>query len=108
MDVCLRGGHEDKVVPVNRLDMMFVNRKIDFLKMDIEGAELPALKGGEHLLLESRPILAISIYHTLDDLVDIPLYLMTLLEQYIFFIRHHSFSIGETVLYGIPEERLEM
>ena len=100
------GGREDKVVPINKLDMMFVNRKIDFLKMDIEGAELPALKGGEHLLLESRPILAISIYHTLDDLVDIPLYLMTLLEQYTFFIRHHSFSVGETVLYGIPKERI--
>ena len=79
---------------------------IDFLKMDIEGAELPALIGGRELLLRSRPILAISVYHSFDDVTDIPMYLHDLLTDYKFFIRHHSFTLGETVLYGLPMERL--
>ena len=83
-----------------------ITDKIDFLKTDIEGAEMSALRGGKNLIVNSRPILAISIYHSLDDVVDIPCYLNDLLANYKFFVKHHSFTIGETVLYGIPCERI--
>lgn len=99
-------GEVDRLQKINvdKLDNI-INEKIDLLKMDIEGAELPALKGAETLMLTSRPILAISVYHSLDDFVDIPLYLQALLADYSFFLKHHSSGIGETVLYGIPKER---
>lgn len=93
------------VVPTRTLEDV-ADEKPDFLKMDIEGAELPTLRGAAELLRASRPILAISIYHTLDDVVDIPLWLNDLLTDYRFFVRHHSHYIGETVLYGIPNDRL--
>ena len=85
-----------------------ITEQIDFLKTDIEGAEMSALRGGKNLIVNSRPILAISIYHSLDDIVDIPCYLNALLKNYKFFVRHHSFTLGETVLYGIPVEKLEV
>lgn len=78
--------------------------KIDFIKMDIEGAELPALKGGEKTLLKDRPQLAISIYHSIDDFCSIPLYLHGLLKNYTFKIGHYSYDLCETVLYAIPNE----
>ena len=101
------GGHDYCIrVKTERLDKL-IQGKIDLLKMDIEGAELPALYGAERVLNESRPVLAISIYHSFDDVVDIPLYLMQKMDKYKFFLRHHSYTWGETVLYGIPQERLK-
>lgn len=37
--------------------------KVDFIKMDIEGAELEALAGMSHVLSTTRPFLAIASYH---------------------------------------------
>ena len=101
----LNGGGQIVKIPSKRLDDIITD-KIDFFKTDIEGAEMPALRGAKNLLVNSRPILAISIYHSLDDVVDIPCYLNDLLANYKFFVKHHSFNIDETVLYGIPCERI--
>lgn len=38
-------------------------KKVDFIKMDIEGAEIEAIKGAEHLLSQFNPNLAIASYH---------------------------------------------
>jgi FkbM family methyltransferase len=40
--------------------------KIDFIKMDVEGAELQALKGTEKILKTLKPNLAIATYHIID------------------------------------------
>lgn len=79
--------------------------KVDFIKMDIEGSELPALKGGEKTLISHRPQLAICIYHSYNDLFEIPIYLDKVLKDYKFEIMHHSLSSClETVFYAIPNE----
>lgn len=87
------------------IDTLFKDRRVDFIKMDIEGAELAALKGATATLLRDRPQLAICLYHRPDDLCTIPLFLADLLDNYTFHIGQHSGSIQETVLYGIPGEK---
>lgn len=74
--------------------------KIDFIKMDIEGAELPSLKGAVQLLKKYRPKLAISIYHSLDDFVNIATFLNDLNLGYKFYLGHYSIHRFETVLYA--------
>ena len=78
--------------------------KIDFIKMDIEGSEMNALKGAINTIREDRPQLAISIYHSLDDFVQIPVYLKEILDNYIFRLGHYNCNFAETVLYAIPKE----
>lgn len=76
----------------------------DLIKMDIEGAELPALKGAIKTIKQHRPQLAISIYHSNKDFVEIPVYLKENLENYTFKLGHYRADWTETVLYAIPKE----
>jgi FkbM family methyltransferase len=76
--------------------------KITFIKMDIEGAELRALKGAEKTILRDKPKLAICIYHSNEDMIDIAEYIHNLVPEYELYVRHHHpLHYGETVLYAI-------
>ena len=88
-------------VEVESIDNVLKGEKATFIKMDIEGAELDALKGAVHTIQTYRPKLAISIYHKPEDLVEIPLYLMEIMPDYQFYIRHYTTWLEETVLYAI-------
>jgi FkbM family methyltransferase len=72
-----------------------------FISMDIEGAELEALKGAEKTLRESRPDLGICVYHCPSHLWEIPLYLHNLGVGYRLYLRNYTSFTGETVLYAV-------
>lgn len=108
----IAGGKVDNdtdgvAIDVVSIDDYFGDMKFDFIKMDIEGAELNAIGGGISSIRNCRPIMAISLYHSVSDVVEIPLYLFEKLENYHFLIRHHSFIDSEIVLYCIPDERMK-
>ena len=73
---------------------------VDFIKMDIEGAELAALEGAVALLARFRPKLAISVYHRSTDLATIPAFLASLDLGYQFWLEHYTTHLEETVLYA--------
>lgn len=78
-----------------------VSEPVTFIKMDIEGAELEALKGSREILKRYRPKLAISLYHKKEDLVEIPAYIKEVVPEYKLYIRHYSNASVETVLYAV-------
>ena len=69
-----------------------IDEKITFIKMDIEGSELRALKGAKNTIKKCKPRLAICIYHRMSDLYDIPNYILSLEPNYRFAIRHYRFK----------------
>jgi FkbM family methyltransferase len=75
-------------------------QKIDFIKMDIEGAEINALLGAKETLKKYKPKLAISIYHRLSDFYEIIEFLNSLELDYKFFLKHASIHKEETVLFA--------
>lgn len=75
--------------------------RVDFVKLDIEGFELSALKGAEGMLSEFRPKLAISLYHKPEDFFEIPIYLKTKFPFYELYLDHYTIFQEETVLYGV-------
>ena len=76
--------------------------KVDFIKMDIEGAEYQSLHGARETILRYQPKLAISLYHSLDDFVRIPQFLASLDCPYQFFLGHGTIHAEETVLFATP------
>jgi hypothetical protein len=52
-----------------------------------------------------RPQLAVSIYHKVDHIWDLPIFLMSRLPEYHFFIDIYSFERFEIILYCVPFER---
>jgi FkbM family methyltransferase len=74
--------------------------KVDFIKMDIEGAERYALEGAIETIKKYTPKLAIALYHSLDDLVDIPKWIDDLKLGYKFYIGHYTIHAEETMLFA--------
>lgn len=91
----------DVAVEVAALDELLKNEPVTMIKMDIEGAELEALKGCADIIRSRKPKLAISIYHKAADFVDIPAYLLSLVPEYKLYYRHYSLYKYETVLYAM-------
>lgn len=83
------------------IDEMLKGKICGFIKMDIEGSEYEALKGAQRTIRKDHPILAISIYHKPEDVIQIPEYILELSESYRFYIRHYSTDLSETILYAI-------
>ena len=75
--------------------------RVDFIKLDVEGAELNALRGAEATLRRFRPRLAVAAYHKPDDLAAIPEYLASLEVGYSFQLGHITMHGEETVLFAI-------
>ena len=96
-----RDGTAETVTIDESLDRLGLAR-VDFIKMDIEGAELAALRGAEASIRKHRPKLAISVYHSLEDMETIPRYLAGLDLGYRFYLDHHTIYENETVLFGVP------
>lgn len=74
------------------------------IKMDIEGAELDALSGARRTIAESRPALAICLYHQAAHLWEIPLLVHSWDLGYDLFVRCHAHGSFELVLYAVPKE----
>ncbi len=56
--------------------------KVDFIKMDIEGAEFDALKGAVNTLRRDKPDLLIAIYHKGEHFFEIPGWLKKQVPEY--------------------------
>lgn len=90
-------------VPLRRIDDLVMDgtvHRIDFLKMDVEGSEMAALRGAESSIRYFKPKLAISIYHKPTDLSEIINYVHDLDLGYKLFVDHHTIFEEETVLYA--------
>jgi FkbM family methyltransferase len=102
--------YASQLSPTGRMRVM--RRRLDtldlaptFLKMHLEGAELPALKGARETLLAHRPIIAATVYHNADGLWCTAAWLMETLPRYRFLFRAHSWCGTGAVIYAIPQER---
>ena len=82
-----------------------LGRSPTFIKLDIEGYELPALRGARRTISEYKPVLALSAYHKQDDLWELPLQIYEMQQEYDFRLVPHVSDGWDLVLYALPKER---
>ena len=82
------------------IDSVVKDERVTFIKMDVEGAELKSLIGAKNTIIKNKPRLAICVYHKAEDIYEIPEYILSLVPEYRFYLRHYSSAGPETVLYA--------
>lgn len=83
------------------LDAAVKGADVSFIKMDIEGAELEALRGAVNTIQSCRPRMAICVYHRPEDIIEIPKMIKELVPEYQLRLRHYMPNELDTVLYAV-------
>lgn len=75
-----------------------ISEPITFLKMDIEGAEQAAIRGGQKHIVNNKPKLALSLYHNNEDIWKIPRMIDEICPGYRFHLRYGGGDLVPTEL----------
>jgi FkbM family methyltransferase len=94
------------VVDIVPIDVMFASKPVSIIKMDIEGGEFDALLGATQVIRRDRPILAICIYHSREDIWRLPLFMRALCPEYRMYLKSYRGDGIQTVAYAVPPERV--
>ena len=95
------GTLDVELVPI---DDLVAGEMVTTIKIDVEGFEREALAGARQTIAKRGPKLAVSVYHRLPDLWELPLWILRCRGDYELYMRHHTAEIYDTVLYGICGE----
>jgi len=95
-------NHNYQAVDLNTIDNI-IKDKVDFIKLDIEGAEQDAIDGAKETIKIYTPILAICVYHKAEDWYKVPKKVLKINRNYKIYLRHYMEGIFETVMYFIPK-----
>lgn len=84
LDSTITSGKEGIAVEARTIDSLFAdrNRRLTYLKGDLEGAELDALRGAELTIRANSPRIAITTYHKADDAEQITGFLKRVNPRY--------------------------
>lgn len=96
-------SEDTKTVSVqgDSLDHVLGQSRVDMITMDIEGAELRAINGAAACISMWHPRLAVSAYHSVEHLWEIPLLIKQMAPDYKIYYRHHRWNMHDTVCYAI-------
>ncbi len=74
-----------------------------YIKMDIEGHEMYALKGMKNSIKHYKPLLAISVYHQCGDMHKLVNMILSWNPDYKVYMRHYTNTYADTVCYFVDD-----
>lgn len=87
----------------------FNQKKLTLINMDIEGAEMGVLKGASEIIVSQRPVMAVCAYHKAADLIEIPFFIDSVVNDYYIYLRKYKGyepnALNEWLYYLVPKER---
>lgn len=95
-------GAGPSVIEVNTLDS-FNFQEVDFIKVDIEGAEELFLEGARKTIRRCQPQLAIACYHSNRQLPAIFHQALSLMPDARIYLRHYTEGFAETDFFFVPK-----
>jgi len=72
--------------------------RIDYIKLDVEGAELDTLKGAVYSISKWKPKMAISAYHKYTDMWQLADLVKSVRPDYEFAFRHYRIDARDYLL----------
>lgn len=93
----------DCAINVTTIDRC-LHEPVSFIKMDLEGWEINALKGAKNHIVNDQPKLAIAIYHKSSDIWEIFDFIQALRDDYQVYLRHYTESWTETIMFFLPKK----
>lgn len=102
--ICEDGGRAIHVIDAGAFLSGIEQHFPTFIKLDIEGRERQVISSMRGYIRERKPDLAVSIYHNLEDLWEIPLFIHEICPEYSIYIRHQSNYFTETICYATVSE----
>lgn len=102
-------GDSGKTIEVNAdtVDNILNGRKADYIKFDVEGAELETLKGCALTIKNYHTALGVAAYHRNEDFFALPLFIKKLNGNYKIYLRHnHYIPAWETIFYAVDKNSL--
>lgn len=97
---CESPGEGEETIRLTTLDKLAGSRKIDFVKADIEGAELELIHGAENVIRRDRPTFALALYHKKNDFRELPRALSRCNPDYRYYIRIDA----EPMLFAVSKQ----
>ena len=79
--------------------------RVDYIKMDIEGAELNALRGAREMIKKFKPKLALAAYHHINDPWDLILYIRSIDSNYRFYLSNKDNKNLHLILFAYMDEQ---
>ena len=87
------------------IDEFFGDKKVDFIKLDIEGNEKNALNGAKNVIYKNSPIICLSAYHRPEDIWELANTIDSISKNYSFYLRQHYYNSFDVVLYAVPSNK---
>ena len=104
-DAASSKGRGNSVAKVTDLDTYVYKKnlpRVDYIKLDIEGAELDMLHGAAKTIARWKPKMAVSAYHKWDDIFKLATYIKSIRPDYEFQFRHYRMDCTD---YALTDER---
>ncbi len=106
--VVATASYEHRTETVATVTVDSLARHTDYIKYDVEGAELPALVGSHNLIADSSPALLVSLYHRSRDIFYLTNYLNEKYPAYRPYLRRTlCIPAWELALILVPTDRGE-
>ena len=93
--------HGNEEIAVDTLDSI-LHEPVTFIKMDLEGWEIPAIQGASEHIKNTAPKLALATYHRASDLREIYQLIQSYGNDYDIFFRHYTQGWSESILFFKP------
>ena len=104
----LNGKKDSETICAVTLDSILDGQRADYIKYDVEGAEMEALEGSRKTIQKFMPDICLSLYHRSEDIFSLPLALNKMEPGYSLYLRRkRCLPAWEINLYAIKQQSLK-